>query len=105
MFSKYYQNELSYLREMGRDFGLANPAIAGLLSERGADPDVERLLEGFCFLTARIRERLDAGVPEIVHGLVDLLVPQYLRPIPAASIVEFTPHARVLRSRTRIPRG
>jgi type VI secretion system protein ImpG len=105
VFNKYFQSELSYLRELGREYGQANPSLAGLLAERGADPDVERLLEGFCFLTARIRERLDGAVPEVVHGLVDLLIPQYLRPIPAASIVEFTPHAKVLRGRTRIPRG
>ena len=63
MFSKYYQSELAYLREMGRAFGLANPSVAGLLVERGADPDVERLLEGFAFLTARIRERVDDACP------------------------------------------
>lgn len=105
MFSKYYQSELAYLREVGRAFGEANPSIAGLLTERGGDPDVERLLEGFCFLTARIRERIDAGVPEVVHGLAELLVPQYLRPVPAASIIEFTPHARALRARARIAAG
>jgi type VI secretion system protein ImpG len=105
VFSKYYQNELTYLREMGKAFGNSNPALAGMLVERGGDPDVERLLEGFAFLTARIRERIDDAVPEVVHGLVDLLVPHYLRPIPACSVVEFTPHARLLRGRSRIPAG
>jgi len=66
MFSKYYLSELNYLREMGRAFGLANPSVAGLLVERGADPDVERLLEGFAFLTARICERVEDDVPEMV---------------------------------------
>ena len=64
MFSKHYQEELAFLRASGREFAKANPATAGLLSERGGDPDVERLLEGFAFLTARIRERLDDAVPE-----------------------------------------
>ncbi|NVJ25480.1 MULTISPECIES: type VI secretion system baseplate subunit TssF [Myxococcus] len=105
MFSKYYLSELTYLREMGRAFGLANPSLAGLLVERGADPDVERLLEGFAFLTARIRERVDDDVPELVHGLTELLLPHYLRPLPAASIVEFSPHLRALRGRSRLPAG
>ncbi|RKI43073.1 type VI secretion system baseplate subunit TssF [Corallococcus sp. AB004] len=105
MFSKYYQSELTYLREMGRAFGTVNPALAGLLVERGGDPDVERLLEGFAFLTARVRERIDDAVPEVVHGLTDLLLPHYLRVIPACSVVEFTPHARLLRGRSRIPAG
>ena len=65
MFSKYYQSELTYLRELGREFGRAYPNVAGMLAERGGDPDVERLLEGFAFLPARIRERLDDDVPGV----------------------------------------
>lgn len=105
MFSKYYLSELTYLREMGRAFGLANPTVAGLLVERGADPDVERLLEGFAFLTARIRERVEDDIPEMVHVLTDLLLPHYLRPLPASTIIEFTPQTRALRGRSRVPAG
>lgn len=105
MFSKYYQSELTYLRELGREFALANPSTAGMLAERGGDPDVERLLEGFAFLTARIRERIDDDVPEIVHSLTDLLLPHYLRTIPAATILEFTPIPGALRGRHRVARG
>lgn len=105
MFSKYYQSELSYLREMGRAFAVANPSLAGLLSERGGDPDVERLLEGFAFLSAQIRERTENAVPEVIHGLAELLMPHYLRPLPACSVVEFTPQPRALRGRLRVPRG
>lgn len=105
MFSKYYQSELSYLREVGKEFARLNPTLAGLLSERGGDPDVERLLEGFAFLTARIRERMDDAVPEVVHGLAELLLPHYLRTLPACSIVEFSPNAKALRGRQRVPAG
>jgi type VI secretion system protein ImpG len=105
LFSKYYQAELAYFRETGRDFGRANPALAGLLSERGGDPDAERLLEGVAFLTARIRQRGEAALPELVEGLVDLILPQYLRPIPASSIVEFTPQIRAMRGALPVPRG
>ena len=105
MFSKYYQSELTYLRELGKEFGKAYPAVAGMLSERGGDPDVERLMEGFAFLTARIRERLDDDVPEVIHTLTDLLLPHYLRTLPACSIVEFTPVAGALRTRQRVARN
>ena len=105
MFSKYYQSELTYLRELGREFALANPTTASMLAERGGDPDVERLLEGFAFLTARIRERIDDDIPEVVHSLTELLMPQYLRTIPSCSIVEFTPISGALRGRHRIQRG
>jgi type VI secretion system protein ImpG len=103
--SKYYESELAYLREMGREFALVHPSTAGLLAERGNDPDVERLLEGFAFLTARIRERVDDSVPAIVHGLVQLLLPHYLRPVPAMSIIQYAPSLRAMRGVTTVPRG
>lgn len=105
MFAKFYQSELTYLREMGREFAAAHPSSAGLLSERSEDPDVERLLEGFAFLSARIRERVDDAVPEVVHGLAELLLPQYVRPLPAMSVIEFKPQIKALRGVRQVPRG
>lgn len=105
MFSKFYQSELAYLREMGRAFSLAQPTLAPLLAERSADPDVERLLEGFAFLTARIRERLEDAVPELSHELTELLLPHYLRPVPSCSIVEFAAPVRSLRGAVKIAKG
>jgi type VI secretion system protein ImpG len=105
MFNKYYQDELAFLREMGKEFSQAYPALAHMLAERGSDPDVERLMEGFAFLSGRIRQKLDDEFPEITHTLLTLLWPQYLRPIPSMSIVEFYPVPNAIRDRTRIPRG
>ncbi|MGE3628911.1 MAG: type VI secretion system baseplate subunit TssF [Sandaracinaceae bacterium] len=105
MFSKYYQSELSYLRELGREFAEANPSLAGLFAEQGGDPDVDRLLEGFAFLTARIRERIDDAVPEIIDALAEMVVPQYTRTLPACSVVEFLPQQTALRGRHRLPPG
>jgi type VI secretion system protein ImpG len=105
MFAKFYQSELTYLREMGREFAATHPNSAGMLSERSDDPDVERLLEGFAFLSARIRERVDDAVPEVVHGLAELLLPQYVRPLPAMSVIEFKPQVKALRGVRQVPRG
>jgi type VI secretion system protein ImpG len=105
MFSKYYQSELAFLRGMGKEFAVVHPDLAGLLAERGGDPDVERLLEGFAFLAARIRERLDDAVPELIHDLTEVLVPQYLRPVPACTVVEFLPVPGALRARHVVPAG
>lgn len=105
MFSKYYQSELSYLRELGREFSEANPSLAGMFSEQGGDPDVDRLLEGFAFLTARIRERMEDAIPEVIDALAQMIVPQYTRTLPACSVVEFTPQQTALRGRHRLPAG
>ncbi len=104
-FNKYYQDELSFLREMGREFAQAHPEAAHFLAERGGDPDVERLLEGFAFLTGRIRQKLDDELPEATHALVALLLPHYLRPIPPISLIEFQPIRGMVRKPCSIPRG
>ena len=64
MFNKYYQDELVFLRDMGREFSAANPEAARFLAEPGSDPDVERMLEGFAFLAAKLRQKLDDALPE-----------------------------------------
>jgi type VI secretion system protein ImpG len=90
-FNRYYQDELAYLRELGAEFTKQNPDLAPYLSEQSKDPDVERLIEAFAFLTGRLRERLDDGLPEVVHGLLTLLWPQALRPIPCTTTIQFEP--------------
>src|SRR5687767_12680120 len=105
MFNKYYQDELSYLRELGREFAAAYPAIAPMLAERGGDPDVERLLEGVAFLTGKLRQKIDDELPEVIHSVAALLFPHYVRQIPAASIVEFSPLPNVVREKVVVARG
>ncbi len=87
----YYQDELRYLRDVGPEFARANPEIARVLGDPGADPDVERLLEGVAFLCGRIREKLDDELPELTASMMDLLWPHYLRPIPSMAVVELNP--------------
>jgi type VI secretion system protein ImpG len=105
LFNKYYQEELAFLRELGAEFARANPAAAPFLAERGADPDVERLLEGFAFLAGRLRQKLDDEFPELTQSLLQVLWPHYLRPVPAMTIVQFEPLPNRLREPQLIPRG
>ncbi|BAP45745.1 type VI secretion system baseplate subunit TssF [Pseudomonas sp. 21LCFQ02] len=88
-FDHFYQSELSALRQLGRRFAERSPALAPWLGQPGSDPDVERLLEGFAFLTGRLRHKLDDELPELTHSLIHLLWPNYMRPLPAFSIVQF----------------
>lgn len=93
-FNQYYQSELTALRQLGRRFAERNPALAPFLEQTGRDPDVERLLEGFAFLTGRLRQKLDDELPELTHSLMHLLWPNYMRPLPAFSILQFDPSDR-----------
>lgn len=103
--NKFFQDELNYLRELGTAFAAQNPSLAKLLSEEGDDPDVERLFEGFAFLTGRIRQKLEDEIPEVSHSLIELLWPNYLRPVPAMSILAFTPRLHTLSEPTTIKSG
>lgn len=88
-FVDHYNRELTLLREMGGEFAKQYPAVAGRLGLdefQCQDPYVERLLEGFAFLAARVHRRLDAEFPEFTHGLLDTLYPHFTRPLPSASI-------------------
>ncbi len=88
----YYQRELLYLRKLGAEFGDKYPQFASRLMlepERCEDPHVERLLEGFAFLTARVHSKIDDDFPEITEGIFNSLYPHFVRPIPSMSVVEF----------------
>ena len=62
----YYNQELTYMREAAGEFADLHPKIARRLGLQGvevADPYVERLIESFCFMSARMRIKLDAEFP------------------------------------------
>lgn len=105
MFNKYYQDELTYLREIGREFARAYPEAAHFVGESSSDPDVERLLEGFAFLSARIRQKLDDELPEVTHDLVEMFWPHYLRPVPSMTVIQFEPLPQAARELRPFPRG
>ena len=106
----YYEEELRHLREMGGEFALAFPKVASRLGVDAfecADPYVERLLEGFSFLTARVRMELDAQFPRFTQHLADMIYPGLLAPTPSMAIVELEPdrsHPALARGVT-VPRG
>ncbi|WP_246541332.1 type VI secretion system baseplate subunit TssF [Collimonas antrihumi] len=105
---RYYEAEMRYLREAGKEFSEAHPDRARLLNlDRvgDRDPYVERLFEGFAFLTARLRQKLDDELPELTEGLVSLLWPHYLRMIPSLSILEIRPKLATLQKLEQVPPG
>lgn len=107
---EYYNRELAFLRQTGGEFARRYPKVAGrLLLEptKCDDPHVERLLEGFAFLAARVHLKIDDDFPEISEALLDVVFPQYTRPIPSMSLVQFqldSEHGK-LASGFRVPRG
>lgn len=88
---QFYEAELAYLRELGESFARANPDVAPLLGSRASDPDVDRLMEGFAFLTGRLRQRMEEHLPDLAQGLLHMLWPHYLRPLPSLTVLRFDP--------------
>ena len=94
---RYYNRELQHVREMGAEFAREYPKIAGRLGMEGfecADPYVERLLEGFAFLAARIQLKLDAQHPVFTQHLLEMIYPHYLAPVPSMAVVQLHPDTK-----------
>ena len=106
----YYERELDYIRKMAVQFAEKHPKVASRLvlePTKCEDPHVERLLEAFAFLAARVHLKIDDEFPEISEALLTVVYPQLIRPIPSMSIVEFhlDPEKGKLTSGLHIPRN
>ena len=90
----YYQRELTWLRHAGSQFAERYPKVARRLELSPGecpDPHVERLLEGFALLAARLQRRLDDDYAEFSDALLEQLYPLAMRPLPSCAIVQFEP--------------
>jgi type VI secretion system protein ImpG len=106
----HYERELGYLRRNLREFAERYPKIAGRLLISGEvceDPHIERMIESFALLNARIAKRLDDDYPEFTEALFEVLYPHYLRPFPSCSIarMDFGGAAKQQTSASVIERG
>jgi type VI secretion system protein ImpG len=93
-YLEYYEREMRYFLEEAHRFALAYPVQARALNiedVRERDPHVERLIEGFAFLSAGIRKRIDDDYADIAQDLIHLVWPHYLYPLPASVMLEFSP--------------
>lgn len=100
----YYERELLFIRQMAQEFARQYPAAANRLlleQNRSADPHVERLIESFALLCGRIHHKLDDEFPELTEGLLSVLYPHYLAPIPSLATVQF----ELDPTRAQLPRG
>lgn len=108
---RYFDAEMRYLREAGREFARAQPDAARRLGmqpgqARGEEGGpVRAVSEGFALLVARLRMKLDDGMPEVTEGLLDNLYGHMARPVPSLSIIECLPLQRGGSMTASIPAG
>jgi type VI secretion system protein ImpG len=104
----HYERELSFLADQAGAFAERYPRIAGRLSTSGnllEDPHVERLVQSFALLSARVHKRLDDDFPRVTEALLEVLYPHYLRPFPSCSIACFEGGLAQVSSPVPVPRG
>jgi len=88
----HYERELALLRQSSMSFAERYPKIAGrlqLANDVSQDPHVERMIESFALLAARVHKRLDDDFPLFTESMLEVLYPHYLRPFPSCSIAQF----------------
>lgn len=89
----YFHRELRYLRHAGVQFAQKHPNVARHLDLRqlgeSADPHVERLLESFAFIAARLSRDIDDRLPLISAALLESLYPHLITPLPSVAIAQF----------------
>jgi type VI secretion system protein ImpG len=97
-FLEYYNRELRQLAESCGEFAADFPKIAGRLGLDGfikefqcPDPYVERLLEGFAYMAARVQLKVDTEYPQFTQHLLEMVYPDYLAPTPSLGIVRLQP--------------
>jgi type VI secretion system protein ImpG len=107
----YYNSELLHVRETAAEFAKEFPKIAGRLALEGvaecADPYVERLLEGFAFLAARVQLKIDSEFPTFTQHLLEMVFPGFLAPVPSMAMVRLEPDLAEagLAQGVEVPRG
>ena len=102
----YYERELTYIRQLAAKFAEDHPKIAERLRldpQHADDPHVERLIEAFAYLTARVRHKIDDEFPEIVGSMLDVLYPHYQAPIPSMAVVRFEADTEQIKATTGYP--
>jgi len=95
---RLYESELTFVRDVGQEYAREFPKIAARLNLASfdvVDPYVERLLEGFALLAARIQLKIEAEFPTFTQSLLQMVYPHYLAPTPALAVVQFHPEQTI----------
>ena len=92
----YYERELAFLRRYSRDFAERYPKIAGrllLVGDISEDPHVERLIESFALMGARISKKIEDDYPEFTEALLEAAGSRPMRQPPRSWLL-MTPAKR-----------
>lgn len=109
-FLELYNRELQLLYERSKQFAEEFPGVAerlGGLARETMDPGLTSVLQGSAFMAARVQLKLKSEFAQFTSALLDQLLPNYLAPIPPATLVQAIPPYEDpgLAEGRRFPRG
>lgn len=89
----HYEYEVGLLLRGLTEFARRYPKIGARLGIANGQGDlhVDRMIQTFALLAARVDAKLEDHYPEFTESLLDVLYPQYLRTVPACAIAQFDP--------------
>jgi type VI secretion system protein ImpG len=93
--TELYNQEALYLHELMREFTDTHMKIGrrlGMHASHVGDPYVNRLLQSFSFLSARMQARLAAEFPRLTEDLLETAYPNFTAPIPAMAVAKLFPN-------------
>mgnify|MGYP006360662093 CR=1 FL=1 len=88
----YYEKQLQEFGQQSREFSQKYPKIAQRLSlnqEQIDDPHIERLIQAFSLIAARVDKKLADSYDIFTRALFEVMFPQYLRHFPSCTVVSF----------------
>jgi type VI protein secretion system component VasA len=89
----HYEYEVGLLLRGITEFAQHYPKIGARLGIANGQGDlhVDRMVQTFALLAARVDAKLEDTYPEFTESLLEVLYPQYLRTMPACAIAQFDP--------------
>ncbi len=95
-FMPWYERELEFLRMSVDRFSREHPMLAkslGASKDGVEDPHVARVIESFALLTARLSQQLSEESTQLSAGLLEIMFPLILEPLPSACLLQVPPSA------------
>lgn len=108
MIKSLFASEMRLLHEEAQHFAEMYPEQAAKLNLRSLkdrDPYVERLFEGMAFLSAHVKARIDADMPEIAETYLQQVCPTLLQTLASAVIVQMNADEHAHPEPLQIPKG
>lgn len=85
-----FNQQLEQIKKDARVFARLYPQLAPTLLGAATEPDIQRLIEAFAFITSKLNKKLELEFPEFIETLVKQIYPHYLKPAPSMTIMQLS---------------